>query len=302
LLSVLHTIFWGYTAFSLRVELPTEFPYNYIFPVMSLFSAIGLIGVFVGLGLFNGRNWARTAILALAGAGAFFCVFAMAVVLGLLFISGSTTELALHRDDSLRVLLIYFLVFLIAVWWIILFSRQRVAAQFSSNASSALLSAKGPSCPPPIALLAWLMIASGTLSALSWPLILGKIPAMLYTHIFSPQESRWIWGVNTILFLACGIGLLKLQRWSYSTTIALHVFWLTSLFVTQLSPLYIRYRSICLGALSMPNSYIPLGIDRMPQWASALFSAIPTGLLIAGLFYYRPAFVKVVADSRRLSS
>jgi hypothetical protein len=226
----------------------------------------------------------------------------MAVVLGLLFILGSSTELALHRDDSIRVLLIYFLVFLIAVWWIILFSRHSVAAQFASNANSALPFAKQPSCPPPIALLAWLMIASGALSAISWPLILGKIPAMLFTHIFSSQASRWIWGVNAVLFVACGIGLLKLRRWSYSTTIALHVFWFTSLFVTQLSPLYNRYLSICLAALSVPNSYISLGIDRLPQWASVLFSAIPSALLIAGLFYYRPAFVKAVADSRRLSS
>jgi hypothetical protein len=226
----------------------------------------------------------------------------MAVVLGLLFTAGSTTELVLHRDDSLRALLIYFFVFLITGWWIILFSRQKVAAQFSSNASSALPSTKAPSCPPQISLLAWLMIASGALSAISWPLILGKIPAMLFTHIFSAQASRWIWGVNTVLFLACGIGLLKLQRWSYSGTIALHVFWLLSLFFTQLSPLYNRYLSICLGALSVPDTYISLGIDRLPQWVSVLFSAIPTALLIAGLFYYRPAFVRAVDDSRRLSS
>jgi len=300
---MLHTIFWGFKAFSLRAQLPKEFPYNYIFPAMTLFSMFGVVGIIVGVGLFKARNWARIATLALAAVGAFFCVFAMAVALGLLFISGSTTELAFHRDDSLGVMLIYFLVFLIAIWWILLFSRQRVAAQFSSSATSSILPLrKEPSCPPPIALLAWLMIASGVLSAISWPLILGKIPAMLFTHIFSAQASRWIWGVNTVLFLACGVGLLKLQRWSYSATIALHAFWLISLSVTQLSPLYNRYLSICLSVLSVPDFYISLGIDRLPQWVSVLCSAIPTALLIVGLFYYRPTFVKAVAHSRRLSS
>jgi hypothetical protein len=131
------------------------------------------------------------------------------------------------------------------------------------------------------------MIASGALSAISWPLLLGKIPAMLFTHIFAAKASHWIWGVNTFLFLVCGIGLLKLQRWSYPATIALHVFWLVSLFVSQISPLYNRYISLCLSTLSAPNSYISLGMNRFPQWVSAILTAIPTALLIAGLFYYR---------------
>jgi len=300
-LSVLHTLFWGYIALSLRTQLLHEFPYNYIFPIVILFAAIGLLGILVSLGLFYGSNWARIAMLALASLVAFFCMVAMSAIIALFFISGSTAKLTLGRNDLLHIFVIYVLILLIALWWIILFSRQKVAAQFSSNANAPQASEKKPSCPPPIALLAWLMIASGTLSALFWPLMLGKIPAMLFTHIFSAQSSHWIWAVNIVLFLACGIGLLKLQSWSYTATIALHVFWLASLFVTQLSPLYNRYISMCLSALSAPSSYMLLGINHLPQWAAALFSAIPTALLIVGLFYYRPAFLKSVADSRHQS-
>ena len=195
LLSVLHTIFWGYMAFSLRAQLPSEFPYNYIFPVMTLFSVIGLIGVFVGLGLFNGRNWARIATLALAAVGAFFCVFAIAVIFGLLFIPGSTTELGLHRDDSLRVILIYLLVFLVTVWWIILFSRQSVAAQFASNASSALPSAKEPACPPPIALLA-LRFFLRSVSISRWLFLTIPRPRKdrLSFRPFDPVSRSWFSG------------------------------------------------------------------------------------------------------------
>src|SRR5262249_22036861 len=148
----------------------------------------------------------------------------------------------------------------------------------------------GIACPPPIALLAWLMIVSSALSAVSWPLILGRIPAMLFTHIFSPQASLWIWIANILFFLLCGIGLLKLQHWSYTGTIALHVFWLASPFVSQLSPQYPAYLQNCLSALEIQENYPGLNLLRFPQWISAVITALPTALLIAGLFYYRRSF------------
>ncbi|MBS1842110.1 MAG: hypothetical protein JST77_14815 [Acidobacteria bacterium] len=45
-----------------------------------------------------------------------------------------------------------------------------------------------------------------------------------------------------------------------------------------------------------------MNLLRFPQWISAVASAIPTALLIAGLLYYRPGFLKAVADSERFSS
>lgn len=145
------------------------------------------------------------------------------------------------------------------------------------------------------------MIISSGLSGLSWPLIVGKIPAMLFTHVFSMASSKWIWAANIVLFLVCGIGLLKLQRWSYTGTIALHIFWLVSMFVSQMSPLYDSYLRLCLNALEIPQTYPELSLPRFSPWLTATVSAIPAALLIAGLFYYRRSFLKAAEDSHRSS-
>lgn len=307
LLSLVHIGFWIAVGALIGYFGLNESQFAILHIAIYIIAAAGCAGVAVAVGIFKARNWARIATIALGALTAFACALALIVLFILIATPnafGFFQNLAeQNRGNFMWMALIYLFVFLLSIWWIVLFSKARIAEQFSDNASVGVkASSNKPKCPPPIALLAWLMIATSALSAISWPLILGRIPAMLFTHIFSAQPSQWIWGANTVLFVACGIGLLKLQRWSYSGTIILHVFWLLSLFVTQLSPLYGRYLSICLSVLSPPDTFISLGTDPLPQWASALFSAIPTALLIIGLFYYRPAFVRAVADSHRLPS
>lgn len=308
LLSIVHIFFWALLAITLRTDLPSEFPYNYFVPIMSVISGAGLLGVFVSVGIFRACNWARIAAIALAAIAAFFCALGMLMPLLVVFGGLPLADLGLdihvaQKNDFVRLFLIYLFVFSLAIWWIFLFSKKSVAIQFSPNAAAAAPAApKKPACPPAIALLAWLMIISSTLSAISWPLILGRIPAMLFTHIYYQPASNWIWAINLILFLACGIGLLKLKRWSYTATIVLHTFWLVSLLVSQFSPLYDQYMRICLDALEINQNYPGLNLIRFPQWIAAVTTAIPTLLLIIGLFYYRILFLKAVADSRHLSS
>ena len=120
---------------------------------------------------------------------------------------------------------------------------------------------------------------------------------MLFIHVFSMATSKWIWAANIVFFLICGLGLLKLQRWSYTGTIALHAFWLVSMFVSQMSPFYELYLRLCLNALEIPQTYPELSLPRSSPWLTAIVSAIPTALLIAGLFYYRRSFLKAAAEA-----
>jgi hypothetical protein len=302
LLSVVHIVFWVMLAITMQSEAPNEFPYTYFAPLCGVIASAGFSGVAVGTGILYAKRWARIAALALAALVAFFCAFAILVSAAVIFgplAAGLGVEIPISsKSDLVRLALVYLFIFSLSIWWIFLFSRKRVAEQFYTSAVS--VSPAGPkksACPPPIALLAWLMIVSSALSALSWPLILGRIPAMLFTHIFYAPTSNWIWAINLILFLACGIGLLGLQRWSYTATIALHIFWLVSLLVTQLSPLYENYMRICFDALELPQNYPGLNLLHFPQWPSALATALPTAILIAGLFYYRRGFLKAAAES-----
>jgi hypothetical protein len=302
-LSFLHTVFWLALSLFLAPDVAIQLPYSFLRFLFGMFSLAGVAGVLIAIGLFRARNWARIAALVLGALVAFFCAFSLLVLLVLIFgvLPAAGPEIELHSVDFLRLFIVYLLVFSLAIWWIVLFARKRVAAQFSSPFADAAIGTK-PACPKPIALLAWLMILSSTLSAISWPLILGRIPAMLFTHVFSPGASKWIWAANIFLFLVCAIGLLKLQRWSYTGVIALHVFWLVSLFVSQLSPHYESYTRLCLDTLELADTYPILNRLHFPQWVSATMTAIPTALLIAGLFYYRRSFFEAVDDSHHPSS
>jgi hypothetical protein len=303
-LSLLHIIFWASLALTARSGDSSEFPYNYLFAALCIFSAAGLPGIVVGVGLFRSKNWARVAALVLSVLAGCFSALS---VLVLFIVSFGTLSLGLgveipQKSDLLRVGVIYVLIFAIAVWWLIVFSRKSVAAQFSRPGRAKPEDApKKSACPPPIALLAWLMIISSALSAASWPLILGRIPAMLFTHIFSPGPSRLIWLANILVFAVCGVGLLKLRRSSYDSTIALHLFWLISLLTTQLSSNYQAYTLHCLKLLDLGETYPVLNRIHFPQWVSATTIAIPTALLIAGLFYYRRSFLQAVQTSRHSS-
>ena len=304
-LSVIHIVFWAWLARAARAGDSSEFPYSYVFPVLCVFSAAGFSGIVVGAGLFRSKNWARVAALVLSALVGCFCALS---VLALFIVSFGALPLGLgveipQKSDLLRVAVIYVLIFAVAAWWLIVFSRKPVAAQFSGPNRAKLEDAqKKPACPAPIALLAWLMIISSALSAASWPLILGKIPAMLFTHIFSSGPSKLIWLANILLLAICAVGLLKLQRWSYEGTIALHLFWLVSLLTTQLSSNYRAYTLLCLNVLDLGETYPVLNRIHFPQWVSAITTAIPTALLIAGLFYYRHSFLHAVQTSRHPSS
>ena len=297
--SILHVFFWAIIAISAQ-SLHRDYPNTLLFPIASVFSAAGLGGLFIGAGLLRGRSWARISTLVLAALVAVFCVLGVLALL-LILVGNVAAVLGIEiGPDSKSYLtgmgILYFFVLCIAIWWIYLFSRSSVAEQFTAPSAPIVANVpKKPACPPPIALLAWLMIVSSFLSAISWPLILGKIPAMLFTHIFSSTTSKWIWITNIALFLVCGVGLLRLRRWSYSGAIALHTFWLISVFVMQLSSDYDAYMRRCIETLRLGEAYPALSRIHVSPWASAVTTAVPTALLIAGLFYYRRSFVQAVA-------
>lgn len=307
ILSSSHVAFWAFLSYLVSATGLNRGQFLPLFIFTCLISATGTLGLFVGVGILRAQSGARLAALVLGACVAVISLFGTIVTFFLLpeWTLGLFTGDLNLSNDSTRISLgcLYLLIFVVASWWIFLFSRKAVEIQFSATQTERKATGlKKPSCPPPVALLAWLMIVSGVLCAVSWPLILGKIPAMLFTHIFSAKPSIWIWITNIVLFIVCGIGLLKLQRWSYDGTIVFHAFWLVSPLVSQVSTNYAAYSHSCLKALDLDGIYPLLDRVHVSPWISATLTAIPTALLIAGLFYYRRSFLQAVYDSRRSGS
>ena len=300
-LSLLHIAIWAFFSYLVFATGLNDGQFLPLFLFTCLISAVGGLGVFVGAGILRAQNGARLAALVLGALVALISGFAIVVLLALISVEPSNFGIFSHsvqenHDVFIEAALVYVAVLCLALWWIYLFSRRSVATQFSEPPVAVSSSAiKKPACPPPIALLAWLMIVSSALCAVSWPQVLGKVPVMLFTHIFSAKPSTWIWTANIVLFLACGIGLLRLQRWSYDGAIALHSFWLVSPLVSQLSAGYVAYSRLCLKALNLDGMYPLLDRIHTSPWISAVTTAVPTALLIFGLFYYRRSFLQAAA-------
>jgi len=303
LLSFVHIAFWALMGFWVHLMGINGNQFTILFVAIGVISVLGLAGVAIAVGVLKAKNWARVGALALGGVSASISAFALFVLFLLIALSppsfGLLTNLVEdNRGGFVKLGLVYLFVFSLAVWWIVLFSRKSVVAQFSSGAEASIsLTASKPVCPPPIALLAWLSIICSALAAFSWPLIFGRIPAMLFTRVYPIQTSQWIWAANILLFLLCGVGLLKLYRWSYDATIVLHVFWTVSLFFSQFSPNYPGYIRACLLALEFPSTINDPTAFVFPYWLTAILSVVPTFLLVVGLFYYRRSFLRAAAEA-----
>ncbi len=304
-LSIAHFVFWALLAAWVYTSGLNDGQYTMLFVAQCLISVGGFAGVLVAVGIFKAKNWARLAVLTLGAIVGFFSALAT-LVLVLLFLVGPNifdSLVGASHSNMIKLAILCAFVFSLSLWWIVLFSRPHVAEQFGAElAIAAPALSNKPACPPPIALLAWLIIISAVLSALLGFTVNGMIPAMLFTQVYSGHSGQWIWTINIAILLLCGIGLLKLQRWSYTATIAFHVFWLVSIFISQISPAYPEYIRTCLNFFRIPQNYPGVNLLRFPQWISAIATAIPTALLIAGLFYYRGSFLKAVEESDRFSS
>src|SRR5215813_14143573 len=100
-LSVVHVLFWIAVAVALRA-LPRSYPDTLLFPVSCIFSAVGLTGVFVAVGLFRVRSWARIAALVLAALAAAYCALGLLALL-LVRVAGTAASLGIEVSaDSER--------------------------------------------------------------------------------------------------------------------------------------------------------------------------------------------------------
>jgi len=287
-------------------ELP-PFARNAMLAGQGFIVCLSLFGIATGIGLIYLRKWARISILIWGGMSAFFGLIGIPVAFLMPFSpTPSAPELPAESMQAVRwiLLLIYGMPLLIGIWWLILFNRKSVKAQFEGTtafADSGL--PQKPACPLPIAVLAWFYITS-ILNLLFLPLLPFYVPVFIFGRVLPGGVGLTVLILSCLAFVVGGVGLLKLKPWSYSLTIGLQVFWLASTAVSLLSPSYNTVMDSFLkemqASLRLPESqFSPANIGHHYGWALVL------GLLIAGailglLVYYRPRFLE--AASRAASA
>lgn len=220
---------------------PAQFPpvlRNMVLGVMVFSIALSAFGVATGIGVFLLRKWARISQLIWGGCGVFFGIFggAFALFVPLAGAPGmpEMTPGAL-QEFRLAMVCIYGLPAIIGAWWLFLFNRKKVKAQFTGEVVEP--ATQKPRPPLPISILAWLYITTAA-HIVILPFLPFSVPLILFGHYFSGSIATGSYVVLCLVFTVVGIGLLKLKPWSYSATIGLNLFFLASGIVTIVSPNY----------------------------------------------------------------
>jgi len=260
---------------------------------------LSAFGIATGVGLLYLRKWARISILTWGGLSLFFGV------IGILFIflmpltpNPNAPELAAGTLPSVRliVLLVYGVPLVIGVWWLILFNRSSVKAQFADSALPGDPNVPPkPACPLPVSALAWFYITS-ILNLLFFPFVPVRVPVFLFGWVLPGSVGLAVLIVTCLAFFVAGIGLLKLKPWSYTLTIGLQLFWLASMVVTLLTPNYKTamdsFMKDIQASMHLPDTpFSAADFSHSYGWTMVL------GLLVAGailglLVYYRPRFLE----------
>jgi hypothetical protein len=296
----------------LLVKLPGTFsevpPFlrNFMLATQGFMICVSLFGIATGIGLIYLRPWARISILIWGGMSVFFGVIGIPMAFLMSFSpNANAPNLPAESMQAVRwvFLGVYGMPLLIGFWWLILFNRKTVKAQFAGApvSADAGLPLK-PACPRPIAVLAWLYITA-ILNLLVLPFLPFRVPVFVFGRVLHGSVGLTILILSCLACLVSGVGLLKLKPWSYSLTIGLQFFWLASGVVTVLNANYNAAMDSMMKELQA-SMYLPETQFSSMSFAHHYGWTLILGLVIAGailglLVYYRPRFL---AEASKASS
>jgi hypothetical protein len=272
---------------------------------MGSMACLAAFGIVTGVGVIRLKNWARISVLVWSGLTAVMCG------LGLVFLvfmplpmppnsptPGSTLTFVRVTDGLFDTVPLG-----IAIWWLILFNRKGIAAQFVPAGAGSPVDASGfpvemtstrRPLPLPITVLAVFLM----LSSLSWIfLFFVRVPMVLFGHAFHGLAGTTLLIVSSLVSTAAGIGLLYRKSWSYSLTLGLQVLWFLSGLVTLLSPKLADLMREVMSSMTFSAAAPPeFSIEQMRRMsADGLIIPVLIGAL---LIYYRARFLQASASSK----
>jgi len=264
---------------------------------MCVLLGIAIFGIFAGAGILRLKNWARVSVLIWAAITVLISSVALLFTLVLPLPETPGAPAGFATGAKAFVAFFYTIPLVIGIWWLILFNRRAIRAQFTGAgmlAEQAASPAK-PRCPLPVAVVAGFFLFS-FVCCFAFALFGLPLPVVLFGRLLHGSLGSGIFSLTAVLILASAIGLLKLKRWSYPLLMALQLFWLISGTVTFLSPGYARTMQEVLGEMHLPQQE-SVSQMYMQSRSLAFFGLLPSLVVLAILFYYRNDFRKA-AEAR----
>jgi hypothetical protein len=268
--------------------------------VLVVWLGIAVFGVATGVGILRLKNWARISALAWAAISAGLCSIILLFSMVMPFPTPSGERPISMFAVRMIVIVFYSIPVAVGIWWLILFNRPRVRAEFSGTAPTAqtpiapgivpAVSPATPRCPLPIAIIA-AFLALSFLSAFLMPLLHIPVPVILFGYRLHGSLATGAFVLTTMLMLVAAVGLWKLKLWSYPLIVGLQLFWLLSGLVTSLSPSFEQNMREVFDEMQTPNADYASQL-YLHHRSLALVGLVPAIALLAILLYYRPAFLK----------
>ena len=258
--------------------------------VMLFFMAVAVFGLFTGFGLFRLKNWARISALVWAGVTAFFGACTLLFTLFMPFPTTPGQEPISTALLKTFMFVFYGIPFGVGIWWLILFNRPGIRAQFSGEVLPGQPETpKGPRCPLPVAVVAGFLVFSFVI-VLAFPLFGFPLPVILFGRMIHGPMGAGVYGLTALLSLAAAVGLLKLKRWSYPLILGVQLFWLLSGAVTFLSSSLERNMQQAFSDLHLLQSDVVTQMYLHNRSFPLVVGLVPSVLIFALLLYYRGRF------------
>jgi hypothetical protein len=282
----------------------------------AFFLCVEAFGIFTGIGLLRLKNWARITTI----------VFAVCIILQSLFSTLIFFVIPLppqphvppHFNLIMRGVMVGFgLLFLsIGVWWLALFTRRSVRAQFQSAPPPVPVESEEhlepmvplpvpkPGRVPVVVIVVAVLLLAGTPSLLL--VLFLPFPAMLMGKILYGTAGKIVYLAIGLIDLTLGIGLLRLKSWSLPATIAFYVFSL----LNSLSLFFPTSRDAYFAAIfhSLPFPVSPDVFQFSPHLLAysmdfgLAFGTLFCVALIVLLLRTRPAFERAARERAATSS
>lgn len=223
------------------------------------FLVAGVLGVLISVALLAQQDWARKTIVVGSGLAVIFSTYSLYISLALLGVPPAT-DMKPHASHVLwgSFFSISLLIFGVAMWFVILFTRPATIASFvrpMPKGDQAKPSA--PSCPLPLALLSGFLIA-GAVASLLLLRVSDRTPDMLFGHaLYGPSQMHYV-AVMAVVSIGAAVELLRVKSWGIHLAVGLELFSAPNHAVTFLSPKSLPSLREALAAMATHGAEPPL--------------------------------------------
>jgi len=234
-----------------------------------LFSALGVWGIVTAIGLFRMKPWARISTLIFSGGLVFYAACSLFFALLLPVFAPADLPESFVRGMMIGMAVFYGALLAIGIWWLVLFNRPAIKAQFYGGT----MPVEPFPLPLSITTIAWLLLTT----CIFFPLLMfTDWPATFLAWIATGWLAKALYLVYGVAGVAAGYGLLKRKTWAYWLTVGYFGFGLLSLLVFYGLP-GAQGRTEELSRMVIPKG-MNVDVPQVTPWEGVLMGLVGVGL------------------------